>query len=162
MKPAIWTGLYAELPLRESLETLHDHGWSAFEISTEHLVRIDSEHGRGLDSVLAYVADTGIEISQAHAFLQADVASPDAKKREEDMSTLERHLSWCAKLGVEVAVMHPGGRIDNPTKADRAKTEALNVESFRRLGDLAGSLNLRIGLENLTCMGASRPADLLD
>jgi sugar phosphate isomerase/epimerase len=42
MKPAIWTSLYAEQPLHEALKTLYDHGWTAFEVSTEHLVQIET------------------------------------------------------------------------------------------------------------------------
>ena len=39
MQPAIWTAMYAELPLHEALQVLHEQGWTAFEASTEHLVR---------------------------------------------------------------------------------------------------------------------------
>ena len=162
MKPSIWTALYAELPLRDALETLHIQGWPAFEISTEHLEQLDFEQQPDFENIATYISDTGIEVSQAHAYLRADVASFDEKKRTADIGTLERHLSLCAKLGVKVVVMHPGGRIDNPTQADREKTKALNTQSFKVLGDLAGSLGLKIGLENLTRPGAARPGELID
>jgi sugar phosphate isomerase/epimerase len=162
MNPAVWTGLYAELPLHKALEILHGQGWTSFEISTEHLVRIDTQSGADLERVLSVVSEKGIEIPQAHGFLQADVASPDPVKRQNDLDTLERHLQWCAKLGSKVVVMHPGGRTENPTPAKQAEVMDLNVEAFRALGAAAESLGLKIALENLAREGASRPEELIE
>ena len=59
MKPAIWTGMYAELPLHEALQTLNAHGWTAFEASTEHLVQIETDDDAGEPIALDHGGDTG-------------------------------------------------------------------------------------------------------
>jgi|LFRM01.1.fsa_nt_gb sugar phosphate isomerase/epimerase len=87
---------------------------------------------------------------QAHALLHADVAHPDPKRRQEYMAILGRHLEICAALGVKTAVIHPGnGAGGYKTPEERQKIVALNIENFKRLGDQAGELGLRIGIENM-------------
>jgi L-ribulose-5-phosphate 3-epimerase len=162
MRPAIWTGLYAELPLHQALETLYGQGWRSFEVSTEHLVQIDVNPETAISEVRSTVEELDIEIPQAHAYLQADVACSDKQKRESDLKLLDGHLSHCAALGVKVVVMHPGGRIAEPTNAERRKTRELNIEGFRELGAIADSLGLRIGLENLMRNGFVHPDDLIE
>ena len=162
MNIAVWTALYAELPLDEALRTLHQQGWTSFEVSTEHLVEGDSDAAAMLEAVLPAVEELNIEIPQAHAYLQADVAADDTQKRRADMETLKRHISLCADLGVKVVVIHPGGRAADPTSAESNRTRRLNVEAFRTLGDLAGSRNLKIGIENLTRIGTAQPEEVID
>lgn len=83
MEPAIWTALYAELPLHEALRTLHGHGWNAFEASTEHLVEIETlcEPETAIEQALLCLQELGLTMPQAHALLQADVAAVDAEQR---------------------------------------------------------------------------------
>jgi len=73
---------------------------------------------------------------------------------------LERRLirfhDLSREYAVEVLSVEPSG----PAEQDRIA--ALNVEAFRRLGDLAGEKELRIGLDNLMRRGASMPYELLD
>jgi sugar phosphate isomerase/epimerase len=164
MRPAVWTALYAELDLHKALRLLSEHGWHAFEASTEHLVRIElDEHP---DELIAQtrrcLADLGLDMPQAHALLQADVAHPDEGRRCQDIDRLSHHIRLAAQLGVQTVVMHPGGRQVATTRAERDRVRALNVEAFCRLGDLAGEHGVRIGLENLMRRGASTPYDMLD
>jgi len=162
MYPAVWTGLYAEFPLHEALKTLYDQGWRSFEISTEHLVALDGDEYAAIDSILFAVDELDIKLPQAHAYLQADVAADDASERDQDIDTLVRHLSLAAKLGVSVAVIHPGGKNTDATGADSGAVRARNVEAFRRLAEHAASLGMRIGIENLMRTGASRPEELIE
>ena len=164
MGPAIWTALYAELPLDEALRTLHGHGWQAFEASTEHLVEIESagEPVAGIERTLSCLRELDLSMPQAHALLQADVAAFDAERRREDLGRLSAHIEIAAQLGVCNVVIHPGGRQEATTQAERDRVLALNVEAFRRLGDLAGERGVRIGLENLARRGASMPYEMLD
>ena len=161
MNIAVWTALYAELPLHEALRTLHQHGWTSFEVSTEHLVQGDSDTAAMIDAVLPIIEELGIEIPQAHGYLQADVASEDEKRRSDDLHTLRRHIALCAELGVKVVVIHPGGRGTDPTHSESERTRKLNIEAFRTLGDLAGSHDIRIGLENLTRHGTAQPEEII-
>ena len=164
MKPAIWTAMYAELPLHQALQTLHDHGWTSFEASTEHLVQLETaDHPEAeIAQTRRCLAELGLYMPQAHALLRADVAAPEAIKRREDTDRLSRHIAIAALLGVRTVVIHPGGRQGATTRAERDRVLALNVEAFRWLGDLAGEKGLQIGLENLMRHGAGMPYELLD
>jgi sugar phosphate isomerase/epimerase len=163
MQAAIWTGIYEEQPLDEALRTLYGHGWRAFEASTEHMVAIERDEvpEERIAEVRSCLVELGVAMPQAHAMLQADVAHRDEAKREKHVRRLARHIEIAGALGIEVIVIHPGGRKMATTRAEWERDWRLNVETFRRLGDLAGEQGLRIGLENL--MGRYRaPYELLD
>ena len=163
MQPAIWTAMYAEQPLHEALRRLHGHGWTAFEASTEHMVGIERDDApeERVAEVRSCLDELDLAMPQAHALLRADVAHRDELKREKHVRRLVRHIDIAAQLGIRAVVIHPGGRKVATTRAERQRDWRLNVETFRRLGDLAGERELRIGLENL--MGRYRaPYELLD
>jgi sugar phosphate isomerase/epimerase len=164
MEPAIWTALYAELPLHEALRTLHAQGWDAFEASTEHLAQIETfgEPAAEIERTLCCLHELDLSMPQAHALLQADVAALDAEQRREDVGRLSAQIEIAGQLGVCTVVIHPGGRQGATTRVERDRMVALNVEAFRRLGDLAGERGVRIGLENLARRGASMPYEMLD
>ncbi len=105
--PSIWTGMYCEQPLAESLRTLHACGWSALEVSTEHLARIEGDpDGDGrIDEALRVVEELGLELPQSHGHLGADVAHSDLKQREADVQRLVRHIDISARLGVKTVVV---------------------------------------------------------
>jgi sugar phosphate isomerase/epimerase len=161
MTPSIWTGMYAEVPLDEALRLLHEIGWRAFELSTEHLEAIENDpdpDGR-IAEARDILAEHDLLAPQAHAYLSADVAAADHTRREADIERLARHTELAAALGVSTVVMHPGGRGDT---AERQRDRELNTQAFRRLGDIAGEHDMMIGIENLMRPGASRPEEMLD
>jgi sugar phosphate isomerase/epimerase len=164
MKPAIWTAMYAELALDEALWTLHSQGWTVFEMSTEHIVRLETAQDAESEIVRALqcLEELRLSMPQAHALLQANVASGDPDHRRQDIDRLRGHIEIAARLGVQNVVIHPGGHQGAATRAERDRQTALNVEAFRRLGDVAGECGLCIGLENLMRRGASMPFELLD
>lgn len=164
MTPAIWTAIHANRPLPEALRALHEDGWRAFEISTEHMVAIETgpDPDRQIDDALRCLRDLGLAAPQAHALLGADVAAPDPAARENDIRRLTDHIRIAARLGVRHVVMHPGGKQGFTTRAEHQAIRALNVEAFRRLGDVAAERNVRIGLENLMRRGAATPAEMLE
>jgi len=163
MVPAIWTAMYAEFPLHDALRTLHACGWRVFEISTEHLVAIETDHDP--DSLIEKIQDClhglGLSTPQAHAYLSADVADSDAQKREQDIKRLLNHIDIAARLNVRNVVVHPGGK-HGTAQTDQEGIQKLNIEAFRRLGDFAGEIGVRIGIENLTHPGATTSSELLE
>jgi sugar phosphate isomerase/epimerase len=163
MQPAIWTAMYAEQPLDEALRTLHGHGWTAFEASTEHMVAIERDETpeARVEEVRACLSELGLAMPQAHALLKADVAHRDEQKRQKHVGRLARHIDIAAQLGVKVIVIHPGGRQMATTRAEWQRDWTLNVQTFRQLGDLAGERGVRIGLENLMARYRA-PYELLD
>ena len=163
MIPGIWTAMYAEMPLHDALGALHELGWRAFEVSTEHLsaIETDADPQRQIEKVLHCLNELDLSAPQAHAHLGADVAAPDSAQREMDINRLRRHTEIAAQLGVRTVVMHPGGKGYCATQADGRRIRELNIEGFRRLGDFAGEHNVNIGIENLIQPGASTPLEIL-
>jgi sugar phosphate isomerase/epimerase len=150
--------------LHEALQTLHAHGWQAFEASTEHMVQIEraDEPETIVQQTLGSLQELGLFMPQAHALLHADVAAFDAERRQEDLDRLLAHIEIAARLGVRDVVIHPGGRQGATTGDERDRILALNVEAFQRLGDWAGERGVRIGLENLARHGVGMPYEMLD
>ena len=161
MTPAIWTGMYIPQPLDEALRILHAQGWDAFEASTEHLEQIetDASPDARIEERIACLSELGLSMPQAHGLIYADVAASDRDKRQEDVRRLVVHIDIAARLGVRNVVIHPGGKFS--TRAQRQAAIALNVEAFRRLGDIAGERGLWIGIENINRNFATS-CDLLD
>jgi sugar phosphate isomerase/epimerase len=164
MIPAIWTAMYAELSTTKALATLHDHGWRAFELSTEHINRIETaaDTDRRIADVRRCLDELGIRMPQAHAFLKADVSHPDPGVREAHMLKLCRQTDIASRLGIRILVVHPGRSSDVATPGERKNYMALNTQAFRRLGDLAGENDMRIGLENMMRRGAAAAYELLE
>jgi len=167
MIPAIWTGMYGGIPLLydvcDAIRALHACGWRVFEISTEHLVAIETDHDP--DSLIEKTQDClhglGLSAPQAHAYINANVADPDVQERERDIKRLLCHIDIAARLGVRHVVVHPGGK-RGATQTEQDSIQKLNVEAFRRLGDFAGELGVCVAMENLTCPGATTPSELLE
>jgi sugar phosphate isomerase/epimerase len=142
--------MYAELPLPEALRTLHANDWRCFEMSSEHLVwldRCEDSQARIAES-LRTIDTLQITMPQAHAKLVADVAQPDLEKRRIDIEEVERHITICAQLGVKCVVVHPGFAEGFTNEQEKRQLLAINKDSFTRLADHAGSLGLKIGIEN--------------
>ena len=163
MKPAIWTGMYVEYPLHEAIEKLHACGWQIFEISSEHLVAIETakKPNELIKKVQSWMIETGIEIPQAHSYLQADIAASEEKNRETDIRRVLNHIEIAAQLGVREIVVHPGGG-NTDSKAEQNRVKQQNIAAFRRLNDYGKPLGVRICIENLTHTGATTPAELLN
>jgi sugar phosphate isomerase/epimerase len=156
--------MYAEMSLPQTLKTLHAHGWTAFEMSTEHFEEIANAQNATaiIDKTLTCLEQLELTMPQGHAFIHARVADFDANRREHDIAVLEKHLDIAGHLRIKVVVIHPGGNHQYTTRADCQRIKALNVEAFRRLGDYAAKHDILIGLENLRRRGAATPDEMWD
>lgn len=163
MIPSIWTSIYDDLPLHEALRALAAVGWRAFEVSTEHLVAIETapDSDGMIGQACDCLRDLKLSVMQAHGWLGADVGHPDAARRERDIQRLIRHIGIAARLGATCVVVHPASP-RGLTAEDRAGARRLNQEAFRRLGEIAGGHGVRIALENLMRPGTVTPAEILD
>lgn len=150
MTPGIWTDFVPDEPLPEALRFMHACGWECFEISTEDLEEIDAEGGSeaGIEEAQAVLAELRISMPQGHAYLHADVAHPDQGRREADRATLERHIAYCARLGVKNVVVHPGGR-GYTTDEEFERVFRHNVSAFKLLAEQARQHDMKIGIENM-------------
>ena len=150
MIPAIWTDFVSDEPLPDKLHFFHASGWNCLELSTEDIEELSaqSDPQRRIDETTSALEQLGATMPQAHAYLHADIAHPDEERRKTDLRTLRQHLDLCAKLSVENVVVHPGGR-GYTTDEEFRRVRALNIEAFTLLGNQAGELGLKIGIENM-------------
>jgi len=150
MTPGIWTDFVPDEPLPSALRFMHACGWQCFEISTEDLEEIDMEGGSesAIEEVRAVLGELHASMPQGHAYLHADVAHPDESRREADRATLARHMNYCASLGVNYVVIHPGGR-GYTTDEELSTVVEHNVSAFKLLAEQAGEKGLKIGIENM-------------
>ena len=159
----MYGGIPCMMPLYDAIRALHACGWRVFEMSTEHLVGIETDHDP--DSLIEKTQDCmhglGVSAPQAHAYINANVANPDVQERERDIKRLLCHIDIASRLGARHVVVHPGGK-RGVTQTEQESIQKLNVEAFRRLGDFAGELGVCVAIENLTCPGATTPAELLE
>jgi sugar phosphate isomerase/epimerase len=162
--PAIWTAMYAELPLHEALTTLADQGWSGFELSTEHFCELEAapDAEREIDLALEVCQQRGLSMPQGHALLQANVAHPDLARRATDMERLKRHLHLAEKLNVRIVVVHPGMVESSTTREERRLSLTRNAEAFRELAEVAARCGCRLAIENMSRRGFCSSADMLE
>ncbi len=162
--PAIWTGMYAELPLHAALETMAAQGWKSFEICTEHLCEIEvaPKPERMIDLALDVCVTHDLKTLQGHASLMANVAHPEKARRERDIKKLKVHMDFASRLGVKRIVIHPGCFNGATTGLERKKMTLFNTKAFRELGNHAAGLNMKIGLENLPKRVYASSAELLE
>lgn len=147
MKISIWTGIYHKRPLDKAILKLKKTDWKNFEVSTEHLVRIETSEAPSvmIDKTNETVEKYGLTLHQSHAMLFANIADPDKEKREEDISRIEKHVEISSEIGVSDVVIHPG--FDNA--AELETLSLINIESIRRIADLCAEKNMRLLIENI-------------
>lgn len=148
MKPSIWTTMIYPSEPAEALKILAGHGWTAFELSTEHLAQLQAAGSQALAKYAATRDRLGVQVPQCHAMLSADVASADSNRRAADLAQIHSDLDTCAELGIECLVIHPGGG----GAEDRATAEhvtTLRLQAFAELAAHAERVGVRLAIENV-------------
>lgn len=131
-----------EPPVPQALAQLHAQGWSACELSCEHLGRLAESPESDTSAALIALDKLGMDMPQAHLYLQANIAHPQEDNREEDLARVLKELDVCSKLGVQNAVIHPGGDAEESLRA-------LRIDQFKRLAERAEHVGVRIAIENM-------------
>jgi len=164
MIPSIWTSMFHQHPLIESLLILNGCGWTAFEISIEHLKEIETSDTPDtiIENALRYAEDLGLSFPQSHPHLRANVSSFDETERRADIDRIIHHMEISAKLGVKTVTIHPGRFFGEPTDEEAARVRELNVAGFREIRQKAEELDLTISIENLGRHLPRTAAELLD
>ena len=162
--PALWTGMYVELPLAAAIRLMAGHGWRSFEVSSEHFCQLEAlaDAQREIAAIREACGECRASLLQGHGLLEAKVTHPDPQQRLQDILRLQRHIEIAQALGIKVMVAHPGNSGGATSRAERRNMMDLNVEAFRRLGDHAGARGLRLGLENLCHRLFASSAELLE
>ena len=146
--PSMWTAMFVEAEPDESLGILGRQGWRSVEVSTEH-----AEMMREDEALLEPFAEAAerhqIGLDQMHAYIAADVASLDDARREHDMAAVIGDLRSCARLGIPVAVIHPGGHGKMSSYEELEQVNRQRLESFVRLGGVCAEVGVKLAIENM-------------
>jgi len=144
MLPSIWTSIYVEESPAGVLRRLHTQGWRYVELSCEHLGKLVVAEDR--EAIVGQVRETLDELSmnmpQAHLLLGANLVHDNIEKRNADFARVCDELTICGDLGIEVAVIHPGGTASE-------ELSALRIEQFTSLAEFARRVGVRIAIENM-------------
>lgn len=151
MKLSIWTSILVELAPAEACARLLAQGWEGLELSTEHIVAVDTAPDQlaAADEVRAVVDASAAEMPQVHLLISANVCAADDAARAEHIATVKRHIALSARMGIRVGVIHPGGERAATFAAERAERQR-RVESFRELADHAAEHDFALAIENMT------------
>ncbi len=150
--PSMWTAMFVEAAPDESLDILGEQGWRAVEVSTEHADMMREDEAL-VEPFAAAAEKHQIALDQMHAYIAADVASLDDARREHDMEAVIGDLKSCARLGIPVAVIHPGGHGEISTYEELQQVNHQRLESFARLAAVCADVGVKLAVENV----ADRP-----
>lgn len=150
MDTGIWTSYFHELTPEDAVGLLARNGWRHLELSCEHAAAL---LGRGdptavAEEFLGSCHDVGVSLPQAHFRLDADITLPPGPRRRQEMEELTRWLDLFVALGVEAAVLHPGGRSTLEATPLSGDLLDANVRGLCELLDHRASGKTVICLEN--------------
>jgi sugar phosphate isomerase/epimerase len=148
MKPSVWSSYFVDLSPEEMVKVFSENGWTDSELSDEHGAallqrgpgeKIGKEFGK-------FAADHGFRFTQGHLWLRCDIA---CEKQGEAVSALKDWLDLFHGIGIEAAVLHPGGHERLAAGADPSEVAEIRVKALRELSGHIKGTNMTICLENL-------------
>ena len=74
---SIWTSLYWDLSPEDAVRHIADQGWSAIDLSCEHLGELWRSGGQRQDDWRALAEDLSVTPHQCHLFMDLNLATPD-------------------------------------------------------------------------------------
>jgi sugar phosphate isomerase/epimerase len=148
MRPTVWSSYFIELSPEEMVETFVGAGWTESELSDEHAKVLLEQGDPAAEGkrFRKFAADRGMSFPQGHLWLQCDIL---ADNQDEVIDDLKRWLDLFAAVGVQNAVLHPGG---GKMIADGAPADEIMAARVRALRALCGHcepLGVTICLENI-------------
>ena len=120
-----------------------EEGFRCMEIATSALPQ-DSERR---DAVIRYVRDRGVSLNFHAPYRMVNISASDSKLRADSLALVRDAIYLAAKHEVGVITFHPG-RLSSPDESS-SENLARMLETVEELADLARSLNVRLGLENM-------------
>ncbi len=150
MYAGIWTSILVELSPADAVRQIAAVGFPAVELSTEHIIDMEeSENPEAeCEALRSVVDDLGLRMPQVHTMLQANLASADDEVRERDLATVSRHVELAGLMGIETAVIHPGG--SGPMTMDEFEADRVRrMVTYRRFADHAAEHGVSLAIENM-------------
>jgi len=152
MRLGIWTSYLIDLAPEEMVATFARAGWHELELSDEHsaalLGRGDPE--KAGTAFACFAGDHGVSLPQGHLWLSCDIAARD---QSPIIDRLREWLDLYLAIGIQAAVLHPGGAERLREGDHPAAIMDARVRTLRALSDHVRGSNLAICLENVRTGG---------
>lgn len=167
MQASLWTNFFYGLNVEEKFAAVAEVGFSAAEIAFEDIMDpisgdLSEDHVLHLSRILSglplqtsqvhYPITTlrkGAIVPPGHNRASTDLASFDPEQREFDLSSAEKLLRFCPRLGIQVMVIHPGGVYGWKDPGEHDTLAKLNQNSFTRLAGVAEETGVSVAIENM-------------
>jgi len=140
--------MFAKQSPPDALRTLSRLGWPAAEMSCDHAALLRNNDGL-IESCARAVAETGILVPQMHRMLKANLANLDEAARAADIEAVIADINTCARLGIAVGVIHPGGFHDVNTYDEWQRMGEVRRESFAAIARVAGEQGVKVAVEHM-------------
>jgi sugar phosphate isomerase/epimerase len=144
----MWTSYFMNLTPERMVETFAERGWHELELSDEHGKNLLD---RGAPAVVGadfrrFAQDLGVTFPQGHLWLVCDIA---ASNQDAVIDTLRGWLDLFLAVGVQAAVLHPGGGEMLERGCDPEALLAARVRALTQLADHVKGSAMTICLENI-------------
>ncbi len=150
MYVGMWTSILVELSPADAVRQIHDIGFPAVELSTEHIIVLEESASpeAACEELRALVDDLGMLMPQVHVMIHANLASADADERAAHLATVMRHVELAALMGSKTGGIHPGGS-GPATVAEFEAEKVRRVETFKPLVEFAAERDFSMAIENM-------------
>jgi len=145
LKLSIWTTMYWEYSPEDACRHIASLGWRFIDLSAEHLGELmnanDPDRYRAFRTLLDGL---GIEATQAHGPMQADLTLGDDSDQRRYVEFCGRWIEAAGRAGVKHLVLHPAHSDD----LSRRDITDRNVAAFRAMVPLCARHSVKIAVEN--------------
>lgn len=154
-KLSMWTSFFIDLSPEAAIGELAAAGWRHAELSDEHSKAL-LERGDAARTGAAFrrfADEAGVAVPQGHLWLTVDIAPADEALRRQAIDGLKQWLDLYLAVGIQAAVLHPGG-------GKHTDPAACLDEQLRSLRELTGHVrgaSIVLCLENCSSGAALMP-----
>lgn len=142
------------VPLEKVFKICKKAGFERFDFNSYDWSRAnlpftdDEKWEKWIDNVVEEKEKCNITFYQSHGytFLFTNY-SPDSIEYKMHQKLVERSIKCCAKLGVEVIVLHPATNFDGDYNTSKSKVA--NIKYFNDLYEVCSKYNIKIAIENM-------------
>jgi len=161
MKPAMWTAFFYDKSPEDTLRLLSERDWRYAELSSEDsFVLLDRGDPDRTGAEFRSVAEgLGVSVLQGHLWLICDIA---CEEQQFVVDQLKRWLDLYLAIGIQAAVLHPGGTELRQKKAEPKRILDTQARALRELCAHVKGADLWVCLENMADQQANDLLKIID
>jgi sugar phosphate isomerase/epimerase len=148
MKPSVWSSYFIDLSPEEMIKAFSAKGWFYSELSDEHAAVLLE---RGKPEIVGkrfknFADENNFSFPQGHLWLRCDIEAPN---QTEVVDKLKEWLELFHTVGIQNAVLHPGGTKVTTVGDEAERALEVRVRALRELSNFIKGTDMTICLENI-------------